>query len=136
MGGSKIVIEKFKDKIRKLKKEVKALYLVSKRRDVPWYAKLVVILVVGYALSPIDLIPDFIPIFGYLDDLILLPIGIAFAIRLIPKDIMEECRKQTENTSKEGKTINLVGAGIIIVIWFLILAFILYILHKNKIIMF
>jgi len=136
LGGSKIVIEKFKDKIRKLKKEVKALYLVSKRRDVPWYAKLVVILVVGYALSPIDLIPDFIPIFGYLDDLILLPIGIAFAIRLIPKDIMEECRKQTENTSKEGKTINLVGAGIIIVIWFLILAFILYILHKNKIIMF
>jgi uncharacterized membrane protein YkvA (DUF1232 family) len=83
----------------------------------PWYAKFVVILVVGYALSPIDLIPDFIPVLGYLDDLILVPIGVAFAIRLIPRDIMNECRAQSENIFKEGKPKNWVSGGIIIFIW-------------------
>jgi uncharacterized membrane protein YkvA (DUF1232 family) len=72
---------------------------------------------VGYALSPIDLIPDFIPVLGYLDDLILVPIGVAFAIRLIPRDIMNECREQSEDIFKEGKPKNWVAGGIIILIW-------------------
>ncbi|WP_443663441.1 YkvA family protein [Clostridium sp.] len=70
------------------------------------YAKVVVLLVVGYALSPIDTIPDFIPVLGYLDDLILVPICVAFAIRLIPEDIMSDCREQSKNIFKEGKAKN------------------------------
>ena len=113
----KKIINDFKIKVKNLKKEIGALSLACKRRDVPWYAKLVVLLVVGYALSPIDLIPDFIPVLGYLDDLILVPIGVAFAIRLIPKDIMNECREQSENIFKEGEPKNWVAGGIIIFIW-------------------
>jgi len=110
-------LNNLKLKVKILKKEIGALYLAYKRRDVPWYAKVVVLLVVGYALSPIDIIPDFIPVLGYLDDLILIPIGVAFAIRLIPKDIMNECREQSENIFKDGKPKNWVAGGIIIFIW-------------------
>jgi uncharacterized membrane protein YkvA (DUF1232 family) len=121
----KKAIKNFKLKLKNLKNEIGALYLAYKRRDVPWYAKVVVILVVGYALSPIDLIPDFIPVLGYLDDLILLPIGVAFAIRLIPRDIMNECREQSKNIFKEGKPKNWVAGGIIIFIWIGILIYFL-----------
>ncbi|MBU3160745.1 DUF1232 domain-containing protein [Clostridium frigoris] len=116
MGIFKKIINDFKIKVKNLKKEIGALSLACKRRDVPWYTKLVVVLVVGYALSPIDLIPDFIPVLGYLDDLILVPIGVVFAIRLIPKDIMNECREQSEDIFKEGKPRNWVAGGIIIFI--------------------
>jgi len=114
----------FKVKIKKIKKEIDALYLAYKRPDVPFYAKLVSILVVGYALSPIDLIPGFIPVLGYLDDLILVPLGIAFAIKLIPIDIMNECRQQSENILNEGKRKNWIAGGIIICIWISIISYI------------
>ena len=107
-------------KAKKIKREVGALYLAYKRPDVPLYAKLVSILVVGYALSPIDLIPDFIPILGLLDDLILLPIGIAFAIKLIPSNTMKECRQQSEDIFKEGKPKNWIAGGIVIFIWIIL----------------
>ena len=122
---------KFKLKIKDLKKEIGALYLASKRNDVPWYAKLVIILIVGYALSPIDLIPDFIPVLGYLDDLIIVPMGVALAIRLIPNNIMNDCREQSENIFKEGKPKNWVAGGIIIFIWIVISIYILRRLFKN-----
>lgn len=115
----------FKLKVKKIKKELGALYLAYKRPDVPLYAKLVSILVVGYALSPIDLIPDFIPVLGYLDDLILVPLGIALAIKLIPRDIINECRKQAEDIFKEGKPKNWIAGGIIIFIWIIIVSYIL-----------
>ncbi|GIM27934.1 hypothetical protein CPJCM30710_06000 [Clostridium polyendosporum] len=111
--------------VKKIKKEIGALYLASKRPDVPFYAKLISILVVGYSLSPIDLIPDFIPILGYLDDLILLPLAIAFVIKLIPSDIMNECRQQSEYIFNEGKPKNWVAGGIIICIWIIITSYIL-----------
>ncbi|MCT8975164.1 YkvA family protein [Clostridium sp. CX1] len=114
-----------KQKSKKIKEEIGALYFAYKRPDVPFYAKLVSILVVGYALSPIDLIPDFIPILGYLDDLILLPLGIAFAIKLIPSNIMNECRQQLENIFSEGKPQNWIAGGIIICIWIIIVSYIL-----------
>ncbi len=114
-----------KSKAKKLKREVGALYLAYKRHDVPIYAKIVAILVVGYALSPIDIIPDFIPILGYLDDLILLPIGISLAIKLIPPDIMDECRQKSESIFNEGKPKNWIAGGIIICIWILIIIYIL-----------
>ena len=126
----KVLFGKLKIKLENLKREIKALYLASKRDDVPWYAKLVILLVVGYALSPIDLIPDFIPILGYLDDIIILPIGIMLAIRLIPSNIMDECREQSENIFKNGKPKNWVAASIIIFIWIIILTYILINLLK------
>ena len=111
------MFKKLKIILKKLTKEISALYLASKRDDVPWYAKVVIFLVVGYALSPIDLIPDFIPILGYLDDLVILPIGIIFAIKLIPPNVMSECREQSENIFKNGRPKNWFAAAIIIFIW-------------------
>lgn len=121
----RILVSEIREKAKGIKKEIGALYLAYKRPDVPRYAKLVSILVVGYALSPIDLIPDFIPILGYLDDLILVPLGIALAIKLIPKDIMNECRQQAENIFSKGKPQNWVAGGIIICIWIIIISYIL-----------
>ncbi len=116
----KTMFSKLKLKLTNLKKEIGALYLAAKREDVPWYAKLVIILVVGYALSPIDFIPDFIPVLGYLDDLIIVPIGVVLATRLIPENIMNECREQSENIFKDSKPKNWVAGGIIIFIWIVI----------------
>ncbi|WP_298846299.1 YkvA family protein [Clostridium sp.] len=112
-------------KVKSLKKEIGALYLAFKRHDVPWYSKVLILLVVGYALSPIDIIPDFIPVLGYIDDLILIPIGIAFAIRLIPKDIMNDCREQSSNIFNDGKPKNWVAGSIIIFIWFGVFVYVL-----------
>lgn len=114
-----------KGKAKIIKKEIGALYIAYKRSDVPFYAKLVSILVVGYALSPIDLIPDFIPVLGYVDDLILLPLGIALAIKLIPRDIMDECRQQSENSIYETKPKNWFAGIVIICIYIIIISLIL-----------
>ncbi|WPC44356.1 YkvA family protein [Clostridium sp. JS66] len=124
-NGLKTCFLNVKQKAKKMKKEIGALYLAYKRDDVPFYAKLVSILVVGYALSPIDLIPDFIPILGYVDDLILIPLGIMFAVKLIPAHIMNECRQQSENIFKKGKPKNWIVGGIIICIWIIIITYIL-----------
>ncbi len=83
-----------KDWVRGLKREVAALWLAMRDPRVPWYAKAVAAAVVAYALSPIDLIPDFIPVLGYLDDLLLVPLGILLAVRLIPADLMAEFRAE------------------------------------------
>ena len=116
----KFLVSIIKRKVEKIKKEIGALFLAYKRKDIPIYAKLVSILVVGYAFSPIDLIPDFIPVLGYLDDLIIVPLGIALAIKLIPKDIMKECRQQSENIFSEGKPKSWVAGGVILCIWIII----------------
>lgn len=121
----KIWFEAIKQLAKQMKIEIGALYIAFKRSDVPFYAKLVSILVVGYALSPIDLIPDFIPVLGYLDDLILLPLGIALAIKLIPPDIMSECRLLSENTLNKKLPKNWIAASIIIILWIMLLYFIL-----------
>ncbi len=114
-----------KIKLKRLKTEVYALYLASKHPRTPWYAKALAALVIGYALSPIDLIPDFIPVLGYLDDLILVPLGIALLIKIIPKDILEECRAKAEADLPKGKPRNWVAAIIIILIWLLVIYLIL-----------
>jgi uncharacterized membrane protein YkvA (DUF1232 family) len=113
-----------KTKAKKIKKEVRVLYLAYRRPDVPWYAKLAAILVVGYALSPIDLIPDFVPVLGYLDDIILVPLGISLVIKLIPSNILEECRAQEDEVFKDGKPKNLIAGGLIICIWILLIGFV------------
>jgi uncharacterized membrane protein YkvA (DUF1232 family) len=90
-------LEKAKESLKELKKQVQVVYIAAKDRRTPWYAKAVAGLVVAYALSPIDLIPDFIPVLGYLDDLLIVPAGIALAVKLIPKEIMTEARQKVEH---------------------------------------
>ncbi len=82
----------WKVRARQLRAETYALYLAYRDPRVPWVAKVLAAVVVGYAFSPIDLIPDFIPVLGYLDDLVLIPIGVALALRMIPAEVMDECR--------------------------------------------
>ena len=86
------MLERTKQWARVVKRDVHALYLAGRDPRVPWYAKALALFVAGYALSPIDLIPDFIPVVGYLDDVILVPLGIVLVVRLIPPGIMAEHR--------------------------------------------
>jgi uncharacterized membrane protein YkvA (DUF1232 family) len=116
-SGLKVAFNRLTAKAKSLKKEVRALYMAYRRPDVPWYAKLAAILVVGYALSPVDLIPDFIPVLGYLDDLILIPLGVALVIKLVPGNIMEECRLQAEGVFRDVKPQNWVAGALIILVW-------------------
>ncbi len=88
---------------KRLKTEIPAVFLALKRKDTSVAAKIFAAITVAYALSPIDLIPDFIPVLGYLDDVILLPVLIAVTLRFIPKEIMDECRKEAEGMWKNGK---------------------------------
>lgn len=90
------LLDTLRRRARALKVETIALYHVARDPRVPWYARLFVGVVVAYALSPIDLIPDFVPILGYLDDLILIPLGIALALRMVPRDVLDECRARAE----------------------------------------
>jgi uncharacterized membrane protein YkvA (DUF1232 family) len=111
---------------RKLKIDSFTLYYAYKNPRTPWYAKIWAAVVVAYAFSPIDLIPDFIPIVGYLDDLVLIPLGMALAIKLIPRDILEECRRLANDRANSRKPFNWVAGGIIIAIWAAVLTFIIY----------
>jgi uncharacterized membrane protein YkvA (DUF1232 family) len=98
-----------------LGRETLALYYAARDPRTPWLAKLVVGLVVAYALSPIDLIPDFVPLLGYLDDLLLLPLGIALAIRLVPAEVLAECRARAELASERPRS--RAAAVAIVAVW-------------------
>jgi uncharacterized membrane protein YkvA (DUF1232 family) len=110
-------LEAFKQRARRLKADTFALYLAARHPRTPWYAKLLIAGIVAYALSPIDLIPDFVPILGYLDDLILIPVGLAVAIKLVPAAVLAECRARAEEVMSNGKPVSRVGAAVIVVIW-------------------
>lgn len=111
------MITKLKNKARNLKKETYTLYLVYKDSRVSWWKRLFLGIVIGYAFSPIDLVPDFIPILGYLDDLILVPIGISIALKLIPKEVIEECRKKAMEEKKEELPIGRKTTIFVFFIW-------------------
>jgi uncharacterized membrane protein YkvA (DUF1232 family) len=113
-------IEVWKGRARGLKTELYALYLAYKDPRVPWHARLFAACVVGYAFSPIDLIPDFIPVLGYLDDLILVPLGIALALRMIPEPILAECRQRAQAAMARGRPVNRVAAAVIVGTWVLL----------------
>ena len=102
---------------RQLKAETWALALAVRDPRTPWYAKLLVAGIVAYACSPIDLIPDFIPVLGYLDDLVLLPLGIALAMRLVPPAVLVECRARAQATLQNGKPVSWMAGAMIVVIW-------------------
>lgn len=110
------MLNDLKARARALKTETYALYLAARSPRTPWHAKGLVLLVVAYALSPIDLIPDFVPVLGYLDDLIIVPAGIALALRLIPGDVMEQSREQAR-VAPIDKRAGILGAAIIVLIW-------------------
>ena len=112
------LLEQLRSQARQLKTETYALYLAAQDRRTPWYAKGLVVLIVAYALSPIDLIPDFVPVIGYLDDLIIVPAGIALALTMIPHQVMEEAREQARNMAPSTR-LGAVGAAIIVLIWIL-----------------
>ena len=116
---------KLKERAQKLKLYLSALYLAYRRKDIPVYAKILIIIIIGYALSPIDLIPDFIPVLGYLDDLIILPILIYFAIKLIPNEILEECKEEAKDLWKEGKPKKWYYGIPIIIVWILVIGIII-----------
>ncbi len=102
-----------------LRLEVRALALAARHPLTPWYAKLLVAGVVAYALSPIDLIPDFIPVLGLLDDLVLVPLGVWLATRLIPRDVLAECRARAREATQHGRSASRAAAAVIIGIWLL-----------------
>jgi uncharacterized membrane protein YkvA (DUF1232 family) len=110
-------LETWKARARQLKTEVYALYLAYKDVRTPWYAKVFTAVVVGYAFSPIDLIPDPIPILGYLDDLVLIPLGAYLAVKMIPPQVMEESRAKAKEVMALGKPVNKVAAVVIVLIW-------------------
>ena len=125
------VITRWKGRVRHLKTETYAVYLASKDPRVPWYAKALIVFVVAHTLSPIDLIPDFIPVIGYLDDLIITPLGIALAVKLIPGDVLEECREKSRDILLEDKPKKLWAAAVVVMIWLLFALFLARILFNQ-----
>ena len=117
---------KLKERAKKLKTDVPAVFLALKRRETPWYAKILAATVVVYALSPIDLIPDFIPILGYLDDLIILPALIALTVKAIPDGVFSECRERAEGLWQDGKPKKWYYAIPFILIWLFVIALIVF----------
>ena len=112
------MISKLKDRARQLKAEVFALYLAARHPKTPWYAKLLIAAIVAYALSPIDLIPDFIPVLGLLDEIILLPLGIVLVLKMVPVDVMSECRARALAQPPNGSRAGRIAAAVIVVLWF------------------
>jgi uncharacterized membrane protein YkvA (DUF1232 family) len=111
------VLDSWKHRARQLRVETYAIWLAYKDPRVPWYARAFAACVVGYAFSPIDLIPDPIPVLGYLDDLVLIPLGIALTLRMIPQEVMVECRQRAEAAMSEGKPTNWKAAAVIVTLW-------------------
>jgi uncharacterized membrane protein YkvA (DUF1232 family) len=110
----------WKERVRQLKRELYALMLAYKDRRTPWYARVFVVCLLSYAFSPLDLIPDFIPVLGLLDDLILLPLGIMLAIKMIPPVVLQESRVQAEELLAQGKPTSWFGALVIVLAWLLL----------------
>lgn len=115
-------IEGWKQRAKQLKIEIYAIYLAYRDPRVPWYARIFAAIIVGYAFSPIDLIPDPIPILGYLDDLILIPLGVVLALKMIPKEVMAECRERSQEIMRQKKPVNRIAAIVIIAIWIIFAA--------------
>jgi len=107
----------WKERVRQLKAETYALYLAYRDPRTPWYARVFAASVVAYAFSPIDLIPDFIPVLGYLDDLLLVPLGILLAIKIIPPGIMQESRAKAQEALNQDQSIGRAAAIAIVAIW-------------------
>jgi len=111
------VFEKFRAFARNIRVETYALYLAARDSRTPLFAKIITMGIVAYAFSPIDLIPDFIPVLGYLDDLVLIPLGLMLAIKLIPAPVLVECRIKAKNVAQNGKPVSRTAGIVVVVIW-------------------
>jgi uncharacterized membrane protein YkvA (DUF1232 family) len=109
--------ERWRRLARRLKPEVHALYLACRDPRVPWYAKALAATIVAYAFSPIDLIPDFIPVLGYLDDLILIPLGVLAVRAMIPSDVMEDCRRRARAAPGPSTPASRAGLAMVVAVW-------------------
>lgn len=118
-------LNRLKEKAKVLKSNIVAIYFALKDKRTPIMAKIMIVLTISYAVSPIDLIPDFIPVLGYLDDLIILPLMITASIKLIPKDVFEDCRIKAKEKIQINKRFGILSALIIILLW---VALILYLI--------
>jgi uncharacterized membrane protein YkvA (DUF1232 family) len=122
--------QRWKQWARQLKTEVYAIYVAYRDPRVPWYARVFAVCVVAYAFSPIDLIPDPVPILGYLDDLILIPLGIKLALLMIPIEVMAESREKAREIMRQGKPVNRAAAVVIVAIWLLAAALVIAVLMR------
>lgn len=121
---------KLKERANKLKTDIPSVFLAFKKKETPWYAKIMAAIVVVYALSPVDLIPDFIPLLGYLDDIIILPVLIFLTVKFIPPKVFEECRKQAEGMWENGRSKKWYYAIPFILIWIAVIALIILAIIK------
>ncbi|HEY3058423.1 MAG TPA: YkvA family protein [Chloroflexota bacterium] len=112
------LLDSAKVQAKRLKRETYALYFVARDPRTPWYARLLCAAVVAYALSPFDLIPDFVPVLGYLDDLVIVPLGIALALRLVPREVLEDSRARAHVAA--DKPVSRAGAAFVIAVWLLL----------------
>ncbi|OIQ95504.1 hypothetical protein GALL_224730 [mine drainage metagenome] len=112
---TKRVISNAKQWARTIKRDVYAVWLAARDPRTPWFAKALALAVAAYAVSPIDLIPDFIPVLGYLDDLVIVPLGILLVVRLIPPEVMEEHREAAAQTTE--RPVSRLAAGVVIALW-------------------
>lgn len=126
------MLERLKRRTGELKSETFALYLAVRDPRTPWYARLIVAAIVAYAFSPIDLIPDFVPVLGYLDDLVLIPLGITLAIKMIPGPVLAECRARAQETIRNGKPVSRIAGAVVVCIWLLLSAlFAVWLFHAS-----
>lgn len=123
------MLAQLKARARALKQEALAVYLAAKDPRTPWYVRALVFFVVAHTFSPIDLIPDFIPILGYLDDLLITPGGLWLAVKLIPAEVLEEARGRVATSGVE-RSVGFVGAGLIVAVWIVGLVGLIYFLFK------
>ena len=113
------LLDRFKAAVRQLKGQLVFVYLVARDAETPWYARLIAALTVAYALSPIDLIPDFVPVLGLLDDLLLVPLGIWVALRLTPPAVRDRCRTAADEwtRSQQRLPVNRVAGVVVVLLW-------------------
>ena len=123
------MLEKLKARAKALKRDAYALYIAASDPRVPWYAKAFMGLVLAYTFSPIDLIPDFIPVIGYLDDLIIVPLGIALAVKMIPPQVISDARNRVDKLLQQGKPVIRGGAVIMIAIWLTVAGAVILFVH-------
>ena len=118
------MLTSLKQRARGLKRDTYALYLACRDPRTPWYAKAFAGAIVAYALSPIDLIPDFLPVIGYLDDLIIVPAGLVLAVKMIPEPVLADCRERAQLAT--DRPTSMAGAAVIVAIWIAVLGFLVY----------
>lgn len=129
LTASVVNLEVWKERARSLERETYALYFACRDPRVPWYAKALAGVVVAYAFSPIDLIPDFIPVLGYLDELLIIPLGVMVVRSMIPATVLADCRERARNL--EGKPRNWIAAGVIVAIWLALAVAAIYWLYSH-----